>query len=155
MAEDVGRGLRKIGQEADSPLCIFADTRAEWMLTAQACFKQSFPVVTLYTNLGVEAIVHGLNETKVETVITSHELLPKFKQILKDTPYVKKIVYFENMIKETETTGFRKDVKLISFSKIKTLGKTSKNNNTVDDAKLPKPESQCIIMYTSGIFTNI
>ena len=56
------------------------------------------------------------------------------------------------MIKETETTGFRKDVKLISFSKIKILGKTSKNNNTVDDAKLPKPESQCIIMYTSGIF---
>jgi hypothetical protein len=39
----------------------------------------------------------------VETVITSHQLLPKFKQILKDAPYVKKIVYFENMIKETET----------------------------------------------------
>jgi long-chain acyl-CoA synthetase len=47
MAEDVERGLRKIGQEADSLLCIFAGTRAEWMLTAQACFKQSFPVVTL------------------------------------------------------------------------------------------------------------
>merc|ERR1719470_69876 len=131
LADYIGRGLRVLGQPSKTPLCIFADTRAEWMLTAQACFKQSFPVVTLYTNLGVEAIVHGLNETKVETVITSHELLPKFKQILKDTPYVKKIVYFENMIKETETTGFRKDVKLISFSKIKILGKTSKNSNTV------------------------
>jgi long-chain acyl-CoA synthetase len=107
MAESVGRGLRMIGQEADKPLCIFADTRAEWMLCAQACFKQSFPVVTLYTNLGVEAVVHGLNETKVDTVITSHELLPKFKQILKDTPYVKKIIYFENQIKETDTTGYK------------------------------------------------
>ena len=98
-----------IGQEADKPLCIFADTRAEWMLSAQACFKQSFPVVTLYTNLGVEAVVHGLNETKVDTIITSHELLPKFKQILKDTPYVKKIIYFENQIKETDTTGDKGD----------------------------------------------
>ena len=44
--------------------------RAEWMLTAQACFKQSFPLVTLYTNLGEDAVAHGLNETKVETVVT-------------------------------------------------------------------------------------
>ena len=107
MAEDVGRGLRRVGQEAGKPLCIFADTREEWMVTAQACFKQSFPVVTLYTNLGVEAIVHGLNETEVDTVITSHELLPKFKQILKDTPFVKNIIYFENPIQKTSTAGKR------------------------------------------------
>ena len=88
---------------------IFADTRAEWMLSVQACLSQSFPVVTLYTNLGMEAVVHGLNETKVDTVITSHELLPKLKQILKDTPFVKKHIYFENQIKETDTTGKKGD----------------------------------------------
>ena len=148
MAEDVGRGLRKIGQEADSPLCIFADTRAEWMLTAQACFKQSFPVVTLYTNLGVEAIVHGGDCHHQPSVIAKVQANIEGYTLCQE-------VYFDNMIKETETTRFRKDVKLISFSKIKTLGKTSKNNNAVDDAKLPKPESPCIIMYTSGIFTNI
>jgi long-chain acyl-CoA synthetase len=34
----------------------------EWMLSAQACFKQSFPLVTLYTNLGDDAVVHGINQ---------------------------------------------------------------------------------------------
>jgi long-subunit acyl-CoA synthetase (AMP-forming) len=34
--------------------------RAEWMLAAQGAFKQSIPVVTVYTNLGEEAVRHSL-----------------------------------------------------------------------------------------------
>ena len=105
IAENVGKGLRELGQQSNKPLCIFADTRAEWMLTAQASFKQSFPVVTLYTNLGEDAIAHGLNETEVETVITSNELLPKFKKIINSAPKVKIIVFFETPIEKTATSG--------------------------------------------------
>ena len=105
IASNVGRGLRVLGQEPNKPLCVFADTRAEWMLSAQACFKQSFHVVTLYTNLGEDAVIHGINETQAETVITSHGLLPKFKKILPSTPSVKNIVYFENPIKKTPLDG--------------------------------------------------
>jgi len=36
-------------------------------------------VVTLYATLGDEAIIHGINETEVTHVITSGDLLPKFK----------------------------------------------------------------------------
>merc|ERR1719312_1568760 len=129
IASNVGRGLRSLGQQPHKPLCVFADTRAEWLLSAQACFKQSFPVVTLYTNLGDEAIAHGLNETEVETVITSHELLPKFRKILKNTPHVKKIIYFENPIKKTNVTGYKEDVKLVSFWDMVALGKKNVNNN--------------------------
>merc|ERR1719234_2697641 len=32
--------------------------------------------------LGEQTVVHGLNETGAELVITSHELLPKFRSIL-------------------------------------------------------------------------
>ena len=38
-----------------------------------------FLVVTLYATLGDEAIIHGINETEVTHVITSADLLPKFK----------------------------------------------------------------------------
>jgi len=153
IADHLGRGLRLIGQPSNTPLCIFADTRSEWMLSAQACFKQSFPVVTLYTNLGEEAIAHGLNETQVETVITSHELLPKFRNILKTTPHVKKIIYFENPITKTDVSGYRDDVKLISFWDTVSLGKKNSNNNDGEvntDPVPPTPETPCIIMYTSG-----
>jgi long-chain acyl-CoA synthetase len=64
-----GRGLRSLGLEPRQKLCVFADTRAEWMITAQAGFKQAFPLVTLYTNLGEEAVVHGINQTQVNKII--------------------------------------------------------------------------------------
>ena len=38
-----------------------------------------FVVVTLYATLGDEAIIYGINETEVTHVITSGDLLPKFK----------------------------------------------------------------------------
>jgi len=153
LAENFGRGLRVLGQKPKENLCMFADTRAEWMISAQACFRQSFPIVTLYTNLGDDAVRHGISETEVSTIITSHELLPKFRSILHNTPNVKRIVYFENPIKKTDLTGFREDVQLISFSDTISLGKKTDNNNMPDvDSEPVSPTSSdtVIIMYTSG-----
>ena len=48
-------------------------------------------------------------------VITSHELLPKFKNILPHTPSVTTIVYFEHQIKSTNTTGFPENVQIVPF----------------------------------------
>ena len=39
-------------------------------------------VATVYTNLGDDAVVHALNETRTEIVVTSHELLPRFRKML-------------------------------------------------------------------------
>ena len=133
IASNVGRGLRVLGQEANKPLCVFADTRAEWMLSAQACFKQSFHVVTLYTNLGEDAVIHGINETQAETVITSHELLPKFKKILPSTSSVKNIVYFENPIKKTPTDG----------KNVRKIGKKINCMTLLDDTGYPKKRVIC------------
>ena len=116
IVDNVGKGLIALGQEPKKPLCIFADTRAEWMLTAQACFKLSIPVVTLYTNLGEDAVTHGINETEVDTVITSHELLPKFKNILKSTPKVKNIIFYEKNVKKTLISGkTTKDIETFKY----------------------------------------
>lgn len=153
MSESVGRGLRLLGLAPGQPVCIFADTRAEWLVTAQACFRNSLPVVTLYTNLGESAVEHGINETEVQTVITSHEILPKFKTILKATPNIKQIIYFDNPIKRTDTSGFREDVRILNFWDVVTMGKKCANNNEVgvDVSEVPPtPDTECIIMYTSG-----
>jgi long-chain acyl-CoA synthetase len=39
---------------------IFAETRPEWMLIAQSCFRAGIPLVTLYATLGDDSIVHGV-----------------------------------------------------------------------------------------------
>jgi len=60
-----------------------------WVCYCLQCLTQSvgctimdmlfFAVVTLYATLGEDAILYGLQETDVNVVITSQELLPKLQ----------------------------------------------------------------------------
>lgn len=140
-----GRGLRELGQQPRQNIVIFAETRAEWLIAAHGCFKQNMPLVTIYATLGDEGIAHGINETEVDTVITSHELLPKFKTVLNVTPNVKKIIFMEDQLHKTDVTGFKEGVQIIPFSKVIELGEKSKMEGVS-----PTPDDTAIIMYTSG-----
>jgi len=79
-------------------------------------------VVTIYATLGEEAIAHGINETEVTIVITSHDLLPKFKKILQLTPRVKTLIYMEDKLAKTVTSGYKDDVQLLSYKSILDMG---------------------------------
>ncbi|XP_055542073.1 long-chain-fatty-acid--CoA ligase 4 isoform X1 [Wyeomyia smithii] len=140
-----GRGLRELGMEPRQNIVIFAETRAEWLIAAHGCFKQNMPLVTIYATLGDEGITHGIKETEVTTVITSHELLPKFKTVLAMTPNVKKIIFMEDQLQKTETTGFKEGVEIIPFSRVVEMGEKSKMPGCS-----PTPDDTAIIMYTSG-----
>lgn len=83
-------------------------------------------VVTIYATLGDEAIAHGINETEVTTVITTHDLLSKFRNILPSTPRVKTLIYIEDQIRPTDTTGFKDGITIISYNDVLNIGKTSK-----------------------------
>jgi long-chain acyl-CoA synthetase len=91
-AESFGRGLRELGINAKENVVLFAETRAEWLIASNGCMKQNMPLVTLYATLGEDALIHGINETEVSCVVTSQELLPKFKNILPCTPNVTVLV---------------------------------------------------------------
>ena len=148
-ADYVGVGLRQLGLSKGMKVCMFADTRAEWMLTAQACFRQGFPLVTLYTNLGEEAVVHGINQTECTHVVTSHELLPKFRTILKDTPTVTHICYLEHQVETTDVEGFPKNVQIVPFYDVVHMGKKMSRSDEFE-AIPPHESDPAIIMYTSG-----
>lgn len=115
LASSFGRGLLELGMKPRKNVVIFAETRAEWMIAAHACFKQNFTVVTIYATLGDEAIAHGINETEVDTVITSHDLLPKFKRLLNMVSLVKTVIYMEDQLKPTDTKGYKVQISNIFF----------------------------------------
>lgn len=89
-------------------------------------FLVVFVVVTIYATLGEDAIAHGINETEVSFVITTHDLLPKFKTVLKSTPKVKTIIYMEDQLSETDTSGLREDVNVIAFKEVIKKGESLK-----------------------------
>ncbi|KAG7205605.1 hypothetical protein KM043_007568 [Ampulex compressa] len=145
LASSFGRGLADAGLTGRKNIAIFAETRAEWMIAVHACFKQNLTVVTIYATLGDEAIAHGINETEVDTVITSHELLPKFKRLLEMVPEVKTVIYMEDQLKPTDTKGYKEGVRLLPFSDVIKTGNTS-----TAPSISPKADDTAIIMYTSG-----
>ncbi|XP_075214813.1 acyl-CoA synthetase long-chain [Lycorma delicatula] len=145
LATNFGRGLRELGHKPKQNIVIFAETRAEWMIAAHGCFKQNIPVVTIYATLGEDAIAHGINETEVTVVITTHDLLPKFKNILHKTRNVQTLIYMEDQLKKADTSGFKDDVEIIPFQTVIQKGATSQIENVP-----PTEEDIAIIMYTSG-----
>jgi len=168
VATNFGKGLRELGEPLwDIPTfisqydishlndfaglnprentCIFAETKAEWLMCALGCFKQSFPLVTLYANLGAEAVAHGVNETEVTHVITTHDLLPKFKSVLAKTDKVKYVIFIEDGIHQTDRSGYREGVTILSFTEVCQLGAKSNFGGCK-----PTKDDPAIIMYTSG-----
>lgn len=61
----IARGLMLHGVKPRDVVLIMAETRLEWMLSAQAIFRLGATIATLYATLGDDGIVHGFNETAV------------------------------------------------------------------------------------------
>ena len=140
-----GSGLIKLGQQSKMPISIYAETKQEWLLSALGAFSQNIVVSTLYTNLGEEAVCHGINETEVSLVITSHALLPKFKNILNNCPKVTHVIFIEDPLFKANTEGFKDGVEILSFQSVVKIGEESPA-----PPNPPETDDIAIIMYTSG-----
>ncbi|KFM78781.1 Long-chain-fatty-acid--CoA ligase 3, partial [Stegodyphus mimosarum] len=143
--DQISKGLLLLGIQSRQPVVLLAETRVEFILTAQACFSVNIPVVTLYATLGEDGLIHGITETEVTHIITSVELLPKLKSILHRVPAVTHIIYMEGL-SSPSTENLPSSVKLISFSQMEENGKT------LSDVKYTPAvaDDLAIIMYTSG-----
>lgn len=138
-------GLIKMGHQLDSRAAIFSDTRAEWIIAAQGCFRQNLTVVTIYASLGEDALVHSLNETQVSTLICDSRQLKKLPAVSSKLNSLKHVIYIEDEPVEADTLSQLKHLTTLSFNAVEELGKTSHA-----DARLPSSTDTAVIMYTSG-----
>lgn len=152
-----GAGLRKLGVLPGDRIAIFAETRAEWMISClgafsqashsgtvrtmgfffapgsprevvdpcRPCWLQNIAVATLYANLGDEAIAHAIGELQVKVLVTSHELLPKFKAKLvssgeaSDHNCLETVIFMEDQLQATSLSGYS-NLKLVPFRSVVT-----------------------------------
>ncbi|XP_026881278.2 long-chain-fatty-acid--CoA ligase 3a [Electrophorus electricus] len=142
-----GSGLAALGQEPCTNIAIFCETRAEWLIAAQACFMYNFPLVTFYSTLGGAAIVHGLNQAEVSHIITSKELLEtKLKAILMGVPKLQHIIVVED--KPTSWPGYPRGIHIHNMAAVQKLGE--KPDNAERQRRSPAADDVAVIMYTSG-----
>ncbi|CAN6162522.1 unnamed protein product [Urochloa humidicola] len=138
-------GLIKMGHKLESHAAIFSDTRAEWIIAAQGCFRQNLTVVTIYASLGEDALVHSLNETQVSTLICDSKQLKKLPAISSKLQSLTHVIYIEDEPVESETLNQMNHWTTLSFTEVEELGKASHI-----DARLPSSSDTAVIMYTSG-----
>ncbi|KAF5892047.1 long-chain-fatty-acid--CoA ligase 3-like, partial [Clarias magur] len=147
LVQRFGKGLATLGQKPQCNIAIFCETRAEWIIAAQACFMYNFPVVTLYSTLGGAAIAHGLNETEVTHIITSKDLLQsRLKEILLEVPRLQHIILVDH--KSSTWPNLPRGIQVHSMSTVQELG--AKPESLMVQRKQPLPKDIAVIMYTSG-----
>jgi long-chain acyl-CoA synthetase len=114
-------------------------------MTAHGLFTQNMTIVTAYETLGEEGLLHSMNETEVQAIFTSAELLPTVAKVTKQCPTLKIITYNGEAkpehLEEFESLG----IQVLSIQQVIALGK----ENPIEPRE-PEPEDLCCIMYTSG-----
>lgn len=138
-------GLVNIGHDVETRVAIFAETRAEWWIAFQGCFRQNITVVTIYASLGDEALIHSLNETQVSTLICDSKQLKRLAAISSSLDTITNVIYLENDNSAGDDSTNISNWTVSSFSKIEQLGK----NNPIQP-RLPIKKDIAVIMYTSG-----
>lgn len=139
-------GLAQLGHKREERAAIFADTREEWFIALQACFRRNITVVTIYASLGEEALCHSLNETEVTTVICGHKELKKIIDISGQLDTLKRVICMDDStLCNTSLAEGGGSWTITSFSDVEKLGR----ENPVD-ADLPLSADIAVIMYTSG-----
>lgn len=167
--EAARRGFQSEGIKANDKVMLYADTRPEWQISSQALIRMGAIVVTMYSTLGVDGIVHSVNETQITHIITQKDKVNKLLRLKPKLPNLQNIIYFEPNLKLRQNLGgdslsnddnnleFTIDfehpqVKCINFTQLlynNSRGNTELNNSKVDSPKQTK-DSICVIMYTSG-----
>ncbi|OIW02437.1 hypothetical protein TanjilG_05030 [Lupinus angustifolius] len=137
-------GLFRLGHVREERVAIFADTRAEWFIALQGCFRRNVTVVTMYASLGEEALCHSLNETEVTTVICGKKELSTLVRISGQLDSVKRVICMDVDI-PSDASSIEHGWTITSFVDVESLGR----ENPVD-ADLPLPADVAVIMYTSG-----
>ncbi|KAF7724465.1 long-chain fatty acid-CoA ligase [Apophysomyces ossiformis] len=146
IAHEIGAGLTHLGLKPHSKIEIFAPTNAYWMLVAHGAFTQSMTIVTAYDTLGADGLLHSMNETAVEAIYTSAELLPTVASVLPQCT-VTPIVIYTGEATEAALAAVREVANnhVYSVDHLRTLGRDHPKSATK-----PGRDDMCCIMYTSG-----
>ena len=96
--------------------------------------------------MGKDAVIHAINETEVQYIITSQELLPNLKELLPHLPFIKTIIYMQDAQTEIQPNLDFKSVELHTFHDLISLGQVKSDIVPIE----PKSTDLAVLMYTSG-----
>eukprot|EP00697_Spironema_sp_BW2_P016177 gnl/Spiro4/7307_TR3823_c0_g1_i1.p1 gnl/Spiro4/7307_TR3823_c0_g1~~gnl/Spiro4/7307_TR3823_c0_g1_i1.p1 ORF type:complete len:721 (+),score=217.50 gnl/Spiro4/7307_TR3823_c0_g1_i1:48-2165(+) len=138
----IASGLLQLGLRPQDNFGLYEDTRAEWMQTFLACQASGIVAVTVYANLGIDAVVHAINECEISVVLTNAKLVDQLLKRSPDMPTLKHLVVLDG---RDDMRSSVPSVSIITFNQL--IERGSQSNVPIRE---PLPEDVAVIMYTSG-----
>ena len=144
-ASAIASGLVDLaGLKPRDKVIIYADTKRDWQLVAQACFRMNLVVVTIYATLGEDGVRHGINQTKAAVVVCDGKLLKTLVKVAGDCPSLKHVVTMGEP-EQASLDKLPKSLFQVSLGDVAKLGARKPM-----DARPPKSSDIAVLMYTSG-----
>jgi len=143
-------GLSYHGVKYLDKVVLILETRMEWSLTAYALIRMGSTLCTMFSTLGLDGYVVGINELDCETIITNYENAHKLLSHASKISKMKKIIVFQDKFgpQITELPN-AEGVEVIDFLELESKGKEIRERNDITFEK-PRPDDLALIMYTSG-----
>lgn len=143
--QNVASGLVDLaGVKPGDRVVIYADTKMEWQLAAQAVFSRGAAVVTIYATLGPEGLGHGVNQTQAEVVICDGKLLKNLLTVAPDCPSLKYCV----TMGDVPVDLLKKLPRSVTHEALRDVA--ARGARKPVDPTPPKREDVAVVMYTSG-----
>lgn len=142
---NVASGLVDLaGVKPGDRVVIYADTKMEWQLAAQAVFSRGASVVTIYATLGPEGVEHGVNQTQAEVVVCDGKLLKNLLAIAANCPSLKYCVTMGDVSSDL----LKKLPISVTHEALRDVA--ARGARKPVEPTPPKPEDVAVVMYTSG-----
>jgi len=146
-ADALSGALHRMGFRAGDRVAIFSETRAEWFIAAMGALAQRLSVATIYSTLADSGVVHALNETEVQLVFVSFELMDRFIGIVELCPRIRTVIVFEDQLDGIgDVSSLPSSITALPYAQVV----DAKNISAETSSIVPDPEDVAIIMYTSG-----
>ncbi|CCW71313.1 unnamed protein product [Phytomonas sp. Hart1] len=141
-----GRGLVELGIKKMSKVAIYEETRWEWLTSMFGLWTQEMIGVTVYSNLGSDALHYALKETVCAAIVCNGKNIDKLVKILDDGVPMKTIIYLDELSGTVDLGNYQVYawMDVVQKGMKSTLPYTIPHNN----------ETSVLIMYTSGTVGN-
>eukprot|EP00440_Ansanella_granifera_P010633 gb/GFBE01011539.1/.p1 GENE.gb/GFBE01011539.1/~~gb/GFBE01011539.1/.p1 ORF type:complete len:732 (+),score=136.08 gb/GFBE01011539.1/:1-2196(+) len=156
------KSIRDSGEEC--VVALLADTSAEWQIAALAALQCGLTITTVYTTLGNEAMLHGLNQTQASILfvdwaqydVLSKKVIAECKALRHVVLIGRAFVPFETLGGETKAFPSTEEAMALPIigeaatTTLESLIQVGGTDSTDLEPYKPRPDDVAIIMYTSG-----
>lgn len=143
-----------VNADGTRKVLICADTCMPWFLLAHACFRNNIIVVTAYTTLDDEAILHSIQQTEVRILVVSQKFAKRIPNIIESAPLVETVIILDEPLPGCldeisalkSLLGTTNVKQIISYEAILARGDGAEESIS----SVPTANDIAVLMYTSG-----